>query len=186
MPSSACKEDIIKQYVIEHNYIDNTKQFNPFKESEEYKKILESSELQEKGICRAVTYPRVKTVITGIRKDGSKYSDGLSANVKYYKTDFISKHLKNSDYFIEDELLNHVIEMIQLENGINIDNDRYIVLFNDNYAEKFEQNIDKYHPIKIYVDETVFLSKKIRDALVQSGVEILPIPEYYFAKDIKG
>ena len=35
------KEDIIKQYVIEHNYIDNTKQFNPFKESEEYKKIFE-------------------------------------------------------------------------------------------------------------------------------------------------
>lgn len=180
------KEEIIKEYLISHELIENNKQFEAFKDTEKYGEIIRNKELQEKGICKAVTYPRVKTIITGIKNDGSKYSDGISANVKYYKTDFVSKCSDNSEYFIEDELLKHIIEMIQLENGIDIDNDRYIVLLNDEDAEKFERNTEQYHPIKIYVDETVFLTKKTRDDLVRNGVEILPIPEYYFAKDIKG
>ena len=70
----------------------------------------------------------MKTVITGIRKDGSKYSDGISANLKYYKTDFVDKYSNDPDYFIEDALMEHIVEMIQLENGISIDNDKYVVL----------------------------------------------------------
>ena len=45
----------------------------------------------ESNIARDVTYPRIKTVVTGIRPDGSKYSDGISANVRYFKTDFVEK-----------------------------------------------------------------------------------------------
>jgi adenine-specific DNA-methyltransferase len=44
----------------------------------------------ENNICEDVTYPRIKTVITGKRTDGSKYSDGLSESLKYYKTDFVA------------------------------------------------------------------------------------------------
>jgi len=44
----------------------------------------------ENGICEEVTYPRIKTVVTGNREDGSKYSDGIPANVRYFKTDFVS------------------------------------------------------------------------------------------------
>ena len=36
-------------------------------------------------IAEDITYPRVKTVITGTRQDGSKYSDGIPANLRYYK-----------------------------------------------------------------------------------------------------
>ncbi len=36
-------------------------------------------------IAEEITYPRVKTVITGKRQDGSKYSDGIPANLRYYK-----------------------------------------------------------------------------------------------------
>ena len=49
----------------------------------------------ENKIAEEVTYPRVKTVITGIRPDGSKYSDGIPANVRYFKTDFVSKNKTN-------------------------------------------------------------------------------------------
>lgn len=45
----------------------------------------------ENNIAEEVCYPRIKTVITGTRKDGSKYSDGIPANVSYFKTDFVSK-----------------------------------------------------------------------------------------------
>ena len=36
-------------------------------------------------IAEEITYPRIKTVITGERQDGSKYSDGIPANLRYYK-----------------------------------------------------------------------------------------------------
>ena len=54
----------------------------------------------ENQIAEEVTYPRIKTVITGIRPDGSKYSDGIPANVRYFKTDFVSKN-KTNDKFIK-------------------------------------------------------------------------------------
>lgn len=43
----------------------------------------------ENNICNDVTYPRIKTVISGYRQDGSEYSEGISANLIFYKTDFI-------------------------------------------------------------------------------------------------
>ena len=53
--------------------------------------------------------------------------------------------------------------MIQLENGIRIDNDNYVVLLTDEEAEEFERNIDSYHPIKIYIDGTVFFISKDKE-----------------------
>ena len=49
----------------------------------------------ENQIAEQITYPRIKTVITGTRPDGSTYSDGISANVRYFKTDFVSKNKTN-------------------------------------------------------------------------------------------
>lgn len=50
----------------------------------------------ENKIAEEVTYPRIKTVITGNRPDGTKYSEGIPSNVRYFKTDFVSKN-KTSD-----------------------------------------------------------------------------------------
>lgn len=43
----------------------------------------------ENNICTEVCYPRLKTVITGKRADGTKYSGDISSNLIYYKTDFV-------------------------------------------------------------------------------------------------
>lgn len=50
----------------------------------------------EDNICYDVTYPRIKTVISGYRQDGSEYSEGIPANLIFYKTDFI-KDSNNTD-----------------------------------------------------------------------------------------
>ena len=39
----------------------------------------------ENDICRSVTKPRIDTVITGIRTDGSKYSDGVDSSYAYFQ-----------------------------------------------------------------------------------------------------
>ena len=77
----------------------------------------------ENRICENVTYNRLKTVILGKRTDGSMYSEGISANLKYYKTDFVNKHSTE----LVDKLLEHVREMIQLQFAISINNKKYVL-----------------------------------------------------------
>lgn len=50
----------------------------------------------ENGICDNVTYPRLKTVITGKRQDGTIYSDGILSNLFVFETGFIYDE-KNSE-----------------------------------------------------------------------------------------
>ena len=63
--------------------------FEELKSSDIYKDIAKTKEYMDLGICRFVTYPRISTVINGKRNDGSKYSDGLPANLNYYVVDLI-------------------------------------------------------------------------------------------------
>lgn len=102
------------------------------------------------NICSEVTYPRICTVITGKRQDGSKYSDGIATNMKYYKTDFIDKESEE----IYEDLLVHIKEMIQLEYGVKVDNTKYVMIIDDEEMDSFEDNISSYKELK-----TVFINQ---------------------------
>lgn len=64
------------------------------------------------GIAEKVTYPRIKTVITGIRMDGTKYSDGIPANLRYFKTDFVEKGKTTDD--TREALITECCDMIRI------------------------------------------------------------------------
>ena len=66
----------------------------------------------EEGIAEKVTYPRIKTVITGIRPDGTKYSDGIPANLRYFKTDFVEKGKTTDD--TREALITECCDMIRI------------------------------------------------------------------------
>lgn len=42
-------------------------------------------EWEAEGVFQKVTWPRVETVVTGTRRDGSTYSDGLAENVEFFQ-----------------------------------------------------------------------------------------------------
>ena len=91
----------------------------------------------ENNICRDITYQRLKTSITGKRKDKSKYSDGLPGSLKYFKTDFISISEKMY-YEYADELLLHVRELVELENAVNFDKDASVaIVLDDDEMDEF-------------------------------------------------
>ena len=94
----------------------------------------------DNGICEEVTYQRLKTVITGKRTDGSEYSHGHKANLKYYKTYFVDKESEE----IYDDLLEHIREMIQLQYGVKVDNQKYIMIMNDEEMDDFEMQSERY------------------------------------------
>lgn len=91
----------------------------------------------ENGICENVTYQRLKTVITGKRQDGSEYSEGIPANLMYFRTDFVEKESEE----LSENLLEHIREMIQLEHGVKIDDQKYVIIMDDEEMDDFEKNI---------------------------------------------
>ena len=134
----------------------------------------------ESGICENVTHPRIKTVITGKRSDGSDYSEGIPANVKYYRTDFVSKY----DEYLSDSLLEHIREMIQLEHGVKIDGSQYLMVMSDEEADELQAHWDEYEGVKaIYASKEVLFTTE-QNALF-AGVEIHTIPDYYFNFELK-
>lgn len=46
-------------------------------------------EWEAKGVFEYVCRPRVSTVVTGKRPDGSEYSDGIAANVEFFKLTYL-------------------------------------------------------------------------------------------------
>lgn len=129
----------------------------------------------ENNICEEVTYERVKRVIHG-------YSDveAIPANLKYFKTDFISKDADD----VSEELLSHIKEMVELENGITLDNKHYFIVLSDEEADTLEKNWSNYEDVTaIYVSRNVLFTSE-QNALF-SNTEIHTIPNYYFEYELK-
>ncbi len=134
----------------------------------------------ENGICENVTYQRLKTVITGKRQDGSEYSEGIPANLMYFRTDFVDKESEE----LSEELLEHIREMIQLEYGIKIDDQQYVIIMNDEEMDAFEENFSSYTQLKaVFINQDVLLSASQTKLL--EGIDSYIIPDYYFDFELR-
>jgi len=157
----------------------------------------------ENGICTDVTFPRLKTVITGIRPDGTKYSDGIAANLQYFKCDFIPnvENVDQAKYNLVEKINNlicveeDVFDLVELSPRHYIyqsnNKQKQVFMYIDYYEEKsfkeFKKKVlDSNAELKIVymfstdnvVDELLFMDIK--------GVEVKPIPSkiYEIYKDI--
>lgn len=139
----------------------------------------------ENGICEDITYQRIKTVITGKRKDGSDYSDGISANLKYYKTDFIDKARDDEEYSVSDELLKHIAEMVQLEYAVKLDGTNYILAMSDEEADTIIADKEKLNTCKaLYISAAVLLTAEQQEELTNREIAVYVIPDYYFESEL--
>lgn len=134
----------------------------------------------ENSICKEITYPRIKTVITGKRIDGTEYSEGIPVNLKYYRTDFVAKDSED----LYDDLLNHIIEMIQLEYGVKVDNKKYVIIMDDDEMDAFEEDFEKYSDLKaVFLNQDVLLSTSQEQLLAEINTFI--IPDCYFDFELR-
>ncbi len=133
----------------------------------------------ENNICRDVTYERLKTVITGKRKDGSDYNEHYNASLKYYKIDFvpISEQLY---YEYADELLLHIRELVELENGINFNgNSEIAIVLTDKEMDDFVSQPNNTAHI-LYRGHNVLLSDEQEQFLQSHNIQVNVIPDYYY------
>ena len=134
----------------------------------------------EGDICNNVTYPRLQTIISGVRIDGSTYSDGIPANLKYYRTDFVPR----DEEYLSEALLEHIAEMVQLEHGVKIDGQRYLMVMSDEEADELEQNWSDYADVQaMYISKNVlFTSSQV--SLFKDTAQFI-IPDYYFNFELR-
>lgn len=134
----------------------------------------------EANICENITYPRVRTVITGVREDESQYSEGIPANLKYYRTDFVSK----DEEYLSDALLDHIAEMVQLEHGVKIDGSKYLMILDDDQADEVLAHWQDYPDVRaLYVSRNVLFTTEQNALLADTEIHI--IPDYYFNFELK-
>lgn len=129
----------------------------------------------ENDICDTKTYPRLKNVAEGY----GKYT-ALPFNLKYYKTDFVSR----DEEYLSDALLEHMTEMIQLEHGVKIDGSNYIMVMSDEEADELQANWANYPDVKaLYVSKNVLFTTEQCDLFANTDIYI--IPDYYFNFELK-
>ena len=129
----------------------------------------------ENNICRDVTYERIKRVIE---------RDKYEASLKYYKVDFvpISDRLY---YEYADELLKHIRELVELENGINFNGNAEIaIVLTEKELDEFAANMpDKCKAI--YLGHDVLPSEAQESLFKARGIAVNIIPDYYY-RELEG
>ncbi len=132
----------------------------------------------ENNICRDVTYERLKTVISGKRKDGSEYSEKYPAKLKYYRVDYvpISDRLY---YEYADELLLHIRELVELENGINFTGNTDIaIVLTDKEMDAFVSSGGTAKTL--YRGHNVLMNAELEQYLADKKIKVNVIPDYYY------
>lgn len=131
----------------------------------------------ENNICRDVTYERIKRVID---------KENYEASLKYYKVDYIPID-ERMYYEYADELLSHIRELVELENGINfIGNEEIGIVLTeeelDNFISQLENNTKCR---KLYLGHDILMGAQQAQVLRDRKITVNIIPDYYY-KELEG
>lgn len=140
----------------------------------------------QNNICREKTYQRLSNVIQGYTTEKGKVFDAMPASLKYYKVDYvpISDRLY---YEYADELLHHVRELVELENGVNFTGNTQIAIALtedefDDFISHLEQNTQCK---KVYLGHDILMDAHQVQILKDRKITINVIPDYYY-KGLEG
>jgi len=138
------------------------------------------------NICREKTYQRLYNVICGYTTENGKVFEAMPSSLKYYKVDYIPIS-ERMYYEYADELLRHVRELVELENGINFTgNAKIAIVLTDEELEEFIADIDNFKKCrKLYLGHDVLTSGEQEDILKEHKIKINIIPDYYY-KELEG
>lgn len=153
----------------------------------------------ENNICTGVTYPRLKTVISGIRPDATKYSEGLPNNLFYFKTDFVKdeNNTEQARYSLVEKvdgllcIAENIFEEVERNDYSSHykSKNKHLFIFNDYYSkEKFDEF--KQRILKTIGSKIVYIYSSSNDVdptlINDKDVIIKPIPSkiYEIYKEI--
>ena len=126
----------------------------------------------ENNICRDVTYERIKRVID---------KEGYEASLKYYKVEYIPIS-ERMYYEYADDLLLHIRELVELENGVNFKGNAEIgIVLTEEELDEFIENVDAFSKCKkLYMGHDLLPNDEQEEILKARDIEISIIPDYYY------
>ena len=129
----------------------------------------------ENNICRDVTYERIKRVIA---------KENYPASLKYMKVNFVP--ITDKFYYeYADELLKHVKELVELENGINFNgNQELAIILTEAELDAFTSHLPA-HCKTIYLGHDILPSGEQEAVFKQNKIKVNIIPDYYY-RDLEG
>ena len=127
----------------------------------------------ENNICRDVTYERIKRVID---------AEGYNESLKYYKVEYIPTG-ERMYYEYTNELLNHIRELVELENGVNFtDSDKIAIALTEDEFNEFVADVEKVKKCqKLYMGYDILPDEEQEKKLRINDIEIHIVPEYYYS-----
>lgn len=145
----------------------------------------------ENNICQNITHQRLKTVITGIKKDSSKYSEKINTNLYYYKvnTDIIESTFED---VTKEIVLDKFISYISIkENVFNVAmENEYFYLLNSNnktviISREYDLSILKLKTImkeflnapSNFIKENKIIYCLVDDEFEEDGIKYVPYPD---------
>lgn len=133
----------------------------------------------ENNICEEITYKRIKNVIAGY----GKYNP-LKSNLKYYRCTYIPR-INTETEDLHNNLLINIKNLIQLENGIEIDDNKIRVYLNEDELDRFSTNEEELEICeKVYISSDILLTSEQENIFENNNIEVYIIPEYYFEDEI--
>ena len=126
----------------------------------------------ENGICRDVTYERIRRVID---------KEDYAASLKYYKVDYVP--ISDRMYYeYADELLRHIRELVELENGINFTGNAEIaIVLTEDELAAFIADKDRFAKCRrLYMGHDLLPDEEQEAALFQNKIDVSIIPDYYY------
>ena len=152
-------------------------------------------EWEDLGIARYVTWPRIECSINGINTIGQplsgeyitsekkiEMSEGFIANVKYFKCDWTPR--KPEDYLLSNMLCLHIKEMIELQNAIEIDGEKNVLILNKDDIRKNILDPIMYEKAKnIWLNQNIILNAEEMKLLNKKGFKY--IPREFFGQELK-
>lgn len=127
----------------------------------------------ESNICEKVTYKRLKNI-----------KEDYSYNLKYYRCTYIPR-INTEKENLHSNLLINIKNLIQLENGIEIDDNKIRVYLNEEKLDEFSKNKEELEVCdKVYISSDILLTSEQEDIFKNNNIEVYIIPEYYFEDEI--
>jgi len=151
-------------------------------------KGLSKKEIEEHGICRRITYPRLEKIIKGYKNQKGDKIEGLGGNLKYYKTDFVEAEPTDKN---KRKLVKESTDMLCiLENAFGLiletpefkifkNTDKYVgIIFYEEAIDAYKKAIKKINGhFNTYVFSMNDLVHKERFANVIDKVKLCAIPD---------
>lgn len=151
-----------------------------------YNKIIDSiNDIKENNEDK---YNQIKTFIedntvkvVGIIKK-EETIQGINANIKYFHCDWIERYPK--DYLLSNALCLHIKEMIELQNSINIDQIKNVLILNKQDFNTYILNPTHYKNIlNLWVNQNIILNTEQTLLLEKKGFKY--IPKEFFAEELR-